>query len=73
MIAAWALIGLGLYLGLGLVFGLAFIIKGAPAIDPAARGAGWGFRLTILPGAAALWPVLLAKWLRTGRAAELDN
>ena len=24
----------------------------------------WGFRLLILPGAAALWPLLLLRWLR---------
>ena len=35
-----------------------------------ADGATWGFRLLILPGAAALWPVLLSRWLRAGSDAQ---
>lgn len=54
----------GIYLGVGLVFALAFAWRGAGRIDPAARNATWGFRLLIIPGAAALWPMLAGRWLR---------
>jgi len=37
--------------------------KGVDRIDPNARGAGLGFRLLILPGSAALWPLLLRRWI----------
>ena len=59
---------LGAYAGIGVLFALAFVLRGAAAIDPAAKGAPWGFRLLILPGSAALWPVLLIKWLKAGKA-----
>ena len=47
----------------GLVFAVAFALFGVQRVDPAAREAGAGFRLLILPGAAALWPLLLARWV----------
>ncbi len=55
---------LGLYLAVGLVFAVPFVIAGAGRIDPAAREGTWGFRLLILPGSIALWPVLALRWLR---------
>lgn len=51
------------YLVLGLVFALVFVIWAAAAIDPAARGMPRLARLLIVPGVAALWPLLLWKWL----------
>lgn len=56
----------GAWLAAGLVFALAFVTAGVQRVDPAARGAPWGFRLLILPGAAALWPLLLLRWVRGG-------
>jgi hypothetical protein len=53
----------GLYIVAGMVFGVAFVVRGASRIDPAARGAGVLVRAMWLPGAAALWPVLLKKWM----------
>lgn len=60
---------LGAYGAIGVVLGAAFVCFGVSKVDLAARGAGapWHFRLLILPGAAALWPVVLAKWTRAGR------
>lgn len=52
------------YLGIGLLFGIAFITVGIARVDPAARGAPLAFRLLILPGVTALWPVLAVKWAR---------
>jgi len=57
------------YLALGLVFAIPFVLKGAARIDSDADGGTWGFRLLILPGAAALWPLLARRWSR----AELGH
>jgi hypothetical protein len=62
--AAVFLILLASYLALGFVFALAFVCFGAGRIDPHAAHGTWGFRLLIIPGAAALWPLLLSRWLR---------
>ena len=58
--------GLALYVGAGLVFALAFLSIGVGRIDPSARGSGLGFRLTILPGVVALWPLMLVRWIVGG-------
>ena len=60
---AEALVGtLAGYLVLGLAFALVFVTWGVAAIDPAARGMPRLARLLIVPGTAALWPLLLWKW-----------
>ena len=62
-LAQW-LVGAGaVYLGLGLLFAVAFVTAGASRIDPAARGMPWPARLLLVPGAAALWPLMLFKWV----------
>jgi hypothetical protein len=53
------------YAAAGLVFGLWFVSLGVSRLDPAARGSPAVFRLLILPGSAALWPVLLVKLMRS--------
>ena len=58
------------YLAAGLPFAAAFVCAGAPRIDPQARGAPWGFRLAIFPGAVVLWPLLARRWLRIARAMQ---
>lgn len=68
-IALLILFVLGAYAAVGVVFALAFVTRGVGRIDAAARGAPIGFRLLIAPGAAALWPLLLRRWLRVGRAS----
>jgi hypothetical protein len=55
---------LGLYGGIGILFAIPFAIAGAQQIDAGAKGAGLAFRLLILPGAAAFWPLLLNRWRR---------
>lgn len=54
----------GIYCSLGLWFALFFVSKGVRVIDHAAHSATLGFRLLIFPGAMALWPVLLKRWLK---------
>jgi hypothetical protein len=51
----------------GVLFGLAFVARGAATLDPAARDAGWGFRLLLLPALAAFWPLLAWRWLASAR------
>jgi hypothetical protein len=62
--ALWLVRALGVYAGLGLLFAVPFALRGVERIDPAAKGASWGFRLIVVPGAVALWPLLLGRWLR---------
>jgi hypothetical protein len=59
---------LAIYAGLGLVFGVPFVWSGVQRLDSEAQGSGIGFRLLILPGVAALWPMFLSRWRR--RIAE---
>src|SRR5215467_11442759 len=61
MIAAMALILFGVYLACGFVFALPFAFLGVGRIDPHASPGSWGFRLLIIPGATALWPILLLR------------
>jgi len=63
MIAAVFLIWLGTYFSCGLLFAVPFVVKGMRKIDPRAAHSTWGFRLLIIPGTAALWPILIARWL----------
>ena len=62
MIAATFLIVLGVYLVCGLVFAIPFALVGVKQVDPHAAHGSWGFRLLIIPGTMALWPLLLRRW-----------
>jgi hypothetical protein len=63
---AVALLGyaLALYAVAGVGVGLAFAITGARQVLPQSSFS-CGARLMILPGAAALWPYVLLRWLRS--------
>lgn len=61
------------YTGLGLAFAVPFVLRGAGRLDPDAERGSWGFKLLILPGAAALWPLLLARWLRGSGLPEENS
>ena len=63
MIAAVFLILLGAYLACGLVFAIPFALVGVKKIDPHAAHGSWGFRLLVIPGTMAFWPLLLRRWL----------
>ncbi|MDH3525299.1 MAG: hypothetical protein OES32_17115 [Acidobacteriota bacterium] len=63
----WAELAVNLatvYVVAGALFGVAFVTRGVARVDRAAREAGWGFRLAILPGVTALWPLLAWRWWR---------
>ena len=48
----------------GAVFAVAFVTMGIHRVDSLAEHAPLGFRLIVLPGVAALWPLMLVRWLR---------
>ena len=60
------------YIACGLAFAPFFVWRGVGRVDPAAKATGLGFRLIILPGVAALWPVVLLRWL-TGRQPPTER
>ncbi len=62
------ILALGVYFAAGLIFGIAFISAGVQRIDHVAAGAGLRFRLIILPGVTALWPLLLKRWIQAHRS-----
>jgi hypothetical protein len=52
------------YICFGGAFAVPFLVRGVTRIDPASHGSSWRFRLLIMPGVVALWPVLAVKWRR---------
>lgn len=62
--AEWIVRLVGLYTLLGVVFAVVFAWRGARALDQSAARGTWGFRLMILPAAAALWPLLAWWWVK---------
>jgi hypothetical protein len=64
---ATVLVGaLALYVAVGLATALAFVIFGVTRVQPAPVTVG--ARVLLLPGAAALWPLVLSRWLKSRRA-----
>jgi hypothetical protein len=51
----------------GIAFAVPFVLKGAARLDPDAVEGTFGFRALIFPATAALWPLLLVRWIRVGR------
>ncbi|MCA9695228.1 MAG: hypothetical protein R3A51_22890 [Nannocystaceae bacterium] len=56
-------LAVGVYLAIGLVIAAPLHAGALARLDPAARGAGLGFRLLITPGLVALWPAVARRWL----------
>lgn len=67
MIAEWLANLLTGYAVVGAAFAIAFVTVGIQTVDPVAKGSGIGFRLIISPGVAALWPLLLGRWIKSAR------
>ena len=63
-LVAFLLNALALYAAIGLATALAFVAFGVTRVQPAS--VSLGARILILPGAAALWPYVLLRWLRAG-------
>jgi hypothetical protein len=62
-VATWIVSLLGLYAACGLLFAIPFVIKGIGSIDPVAKEGTWGFRVLVLPGVAAFWPLFARRLL----------
>lgn len=62
--ARWLVWALAAYAGAGLVFAFVFVRYGIQKVDPVAQNSSVWFRLIVLPGVAALWPLLARRWLR---------
>jgi hypothetical protein len=73
MIAAIFLIVLGLYLACGFLFAIPFALVGAKRIDAHSATGGWGFRLLIIPGTLAFWPLLMRRWIQGTHEAPEEN
>ena len=72
-LATWLVNVVTIYALVGILFAIAFAWKGAGRIDPSAKDGTWGFRLLIIPGAAALWPILARRWLAGAGPPEEHN
>lgn len=65
--AWWVIEAARFYAVVGLVVGVAFLVLGIDRLHPAARGA-YAFRPLLLPGLAALWPLVAWRWWRALRS-----
>ena len=54
-----------LYVAAGLVAGVAFVVAGVTAVQSAP--VTLGARILLFPGATALWPLVLSRWLKSRR------
>ena len=52
----------GIYLLAGLCFCIILFAKGLPEFDPNTKNAGVVFKILIIPGIMAFWPLLWRKW-----------
>ena len=55
---------LAAYAAAGVAFAIAFVLFGIGRVDAVAEHSPIGFRLIVMPGVAALWPLLLTRWFR---------
>jgi hypothetical protein len=62
----------GIYLICGFVFALAFVFRGVQVIDEGARDSTLGFKIIIIPASTVLWPLLLAKWIKSSKNQSHD-
>jgi len=61
-VVAFLLDALAVYAAIGAVTAVAFALFGVRRVQPASVSAG--ARILILPGALALWPYVLFRWLK---------
>jgi hypothetical protein len=61
------LIALALYAAAGIAIGLAFVAVGVTRVLPEPMPVTLGARILLFPGAAALWPYVLMRWLKAPR------
>lgn len=71
-VAQWLVWAMALYALIGLAIAVPFVARGAGKIDPSATHGSVGFKLAILPGCIALWPIVATLW-RRGRGLPERN
>jgi hypothetical protein len=54
-----------LYVAVGLTIAIAFVIFGVTEVQPAPVTVG--ARILLVPGAVALWPIVLSRWRKSRR------
>jgi hypothetical protein len=59
------LIGLAFYAAAGVATGIAFVMFGVTRVLPEHMPVTVGARILLFPGAAALWPYVLIRWLKS--------
>ena len=65
MTVGWFLLyALGLYGVLGVVIGLAFVLSGVTRTLEHPAPVSAGARILLFPASAALWPLILRRWLK---------
>ena len=62
-VVAFLLNALALYATIGVAAALAFVSFGVTRVQPAS--VSLGARILLLPGAVALWPYVLLRWIRS--------
>jgi hypothetical protein len=61
------LYGLAAYGAVGVVAALAFVTFGVTRLLPHPAPVSVGARILLIPGATALWPYVMLRWLKSGR------
>ena len=61
------LIVLALYAAVGVAVAAAFLVFGVARVLPEPAPVTLGARILLFPGAAALWPYVLIRWLKSSR------
>jgi hypothetical protein len=61
------LIGLAIYAAAGVVVALGFVAFGVTRVLPEPAPVTIGARILLFPGAVALWPYVLVRWLKSPR------
>ena len=61
--------GVCLYTLVGLLTALAFVTTGVAQVLPRPAPVTIGARILLIPAATALWPYVLYRWSRCGRAS----
>jgi hypothetical protein len=61
------LLALAVYAAAGAVIAAAFLVFGVSRVLPAPAPVTLGARVLLFPGALALWPYVLVRWLKSFR------
>jgi hypothetical protein len=71
MIGTVLLCALALYVAAGIVTAVAFVTVGIAAVLPQPMTFTPGARLLLVPGATALWPYVLVRWLKARQIRQV--